>query len=38
MPMPQGYAVHQEGAWKVSRETYASAVARIGVQLPPISR
>jgi hypothetical protein len=37
MPMPQGYAVHQDGAWKVSRETYAAAVARIGVQLPPIS-
>ncbi len=36
MPMPQGYAVQQNGAWKVARETYATAVARIGVQVPPI--
>lgn len=37
MPMPQGYAVRQDGSWKVSRESYAAAVARIGVQLPPIN-
>jgi ClpX C4-type zinc finger len=36
MQMPQGYAVQHNGRWKVARETYAAAVARIGVQLPPI--
>ena len=37
MPMPQGYAVLQDGRWKVARETYAAAVGRLGVQVPPLS-
>ena len=37
MQMPQGYAVQQNGVWKVARETYGATVARIGVQLPPIN-
>ncbi len=37
MDMPQGYAVLQNGRWKVARETYAAAVGRVGVQVPPLS-
>lgn len=37
MAMPQGYAVLQNGRWKVARETYAATVGRIGVQIPPLS-
>ena len=37
MAMPQGYAVRQDGTWKVARETYAAAVGRVGVQVPPLS-
>ena len=37
MDMPQGYAVLQNGKWKVARETYAASVGRIGVQVPPLS-
>ncbi len=35
--MPQGYAVLQDGTWKVARETYAATVGSIGVQVPPLS-
>ena len=37
MDMPQGYAVLQNGSWKLACETYAAAVGRIGVQVPPLS-
>jgi hypothetical protein len=38
MHMPsKGYAVLQDGTWKMSRETYAELVARLGISIPPAS-
>jgi hypothetical protein len=39
MHMPsKGYAVLQDGGWKMSRETYAELVGRLGISIPPASR
>lgn len=36
MHMPtKGYSVLQDGAWKMSRETYAELVSRLGIVIPP---
>jgi hypothetical protein len=31
----KGYAVRQDGTWKMSRETYAELVSRLGISIPP---
>jgi hypothetical protein len=36
MRMPtKGYAIVQDGAWKMSRETYAELVGGLGISVPP---
>jgi hypothetical protein len=39
MHMPsKGYAVVENGTWKMSRETYAELVGRLGISIPPVVR